>query len=60
VAHALGDRDRLGLVDEVLEQDRELVAAEAGGGVLRAQRVLQGGARWPEATRRRPRGRGRR
>ena len=39
--HALGDRDRVLLVDDVLAQDRELVAAEAGDGLVPAQRVPQ-------------------
>ena len=39
--HALGDRDRVLLVGDVLAQDRELVAAEAGDGLVPAQRVAQ-------------------
>ena len=40
-ADALGHLDRLALVVQVLDQDGELVAAEAGNGVSRAQRLLQ-------------------
>ena len=39
--HALGDGDRVLLVADVLAEDRELVAAEAGHGLVPAQRVAQ-------------------
>ena len=39
-AQPLGDRECLRFVGQVLEQHRELVAAEAGGSVLRAERLI--------------------
>ena len=42
--HPLGDLDRLHLLLGPVDQDRELVAAEAGGGVHRAHAVLQAAA----------------
>ena len=39
--HALADGDRVLLVADVLAEDRELVAAEAGDGLVPAQRVAQ-------------------
>ena len=38
---ALGDHGRLARVADVVEQERELVAAEAGDGVVGPQRRLQ-------------------
>ena len=48
VHHALGDLDRLHLVLGLVQQDRELVAAEAGGRVDGPHRVLQAASDLPE------------
>ena len=55
---ALRDLDRVALVGDVLDQDPELVAAEAGDGVTRAQRLLEPRGDRRSAARRRRRDRG--
>ena len=57
---ALGELDGLLLAAEVLAQHDELVAAEAGDGVLAAHGAVEPAAHRDRAARRRSRGRGRR